>query len=457
MPGDIPKFVAGEAVGQHIGSLSDTFALVQNPPYVFPPYEAYPLAPPRICLDDGLEAAVMDMDGTTTTTEALCIESLATMVSCMTGSGKEGAADALKPEQDYPHIIGNSTTRHVEYLVTRYRDHIQPQAVSEHFIRAAVWNMTCGIDPQRAKEARNTLKTQGLSELSNASSFRELCAKMAVKPVVELEPQLHELAKESLPCLQMKHTADLVRIGIEIYYQHYHELLANMENATREYSAGEQRLIAPMPGIGIALALLKGWLGAAAAGLAERIAAALPEPLKADRGALETGMHRMGALGLYFKRHPVKLALVTSSIATEATFVLGEVFRAITAEIPDWEVPAQMREKIRDGFSDPTGFYDARITATDSSEIRLKPHRDLYSIALHTLGVPPNRFHRVAGFEDSESGVIAIRAAGIPLCCALPFDMTAKHGFEAATWICPGGMPEVMLLRQFFLPAHLFK
>ena len=34
--------------------------------------------------------------------------------------------------------------------------------------------------------------------------------------------------------------------------------------------------------------------------------------------------------------------------------------------------------------------------------------------------------------------------------------MTAQHGFEAATQVCPGGMPEVMLLRNFFLPATLF-
>jgi beta-phosphoglucomutase-like phosphatase (HAD superfamily) len=116
-------------------------------------------------------------------------------------------------------------------------------------------------------------------------------------------------------------------------------------------------------------------------------------------------------------------------------------------------VSPELRGQIQQRFSDPARFYDAFVTASDSSEIRLKPHRDLYSIALHTLGVPPERFHRVAGFEDSESGVIAIRAAGIPLCCALPFAMTAKHGFEAATWICPGGMPEVMVVRNFFLPV----
>lgn len=454
MTTEIPKFVDDEALCRYVRPLGATFALVKNPPYVFPPYEAYPLAAPRTCLDDGLEAAVMDMDGTTTTTEALCIESLATMVSCMTGRGKAGAATALQPERDYPHIIGNSTTRHVEYLVTRYQKAIEPGAVCKNFIRAVAWTMACGIDPKRAEEARTTLMTQGLRDLPASDKYQKLCRKMATVPASELEPLLESLAAECLPRLLMNNVADLTRIGIEIYYQHYHELLANMDQAGGKRQ-NSRRLIEPMPGIGIALALLKGWLGKDAERLAERAAALLPEALQSDHAAVEAGMRRLGPLGAYFKKHPVKLALVTSSIATEANLVLREVFRVIVAEIRDWELPESMRETLSERFADPAAFYDARITASDSSEIRLKPHRDLYSIALHTLGVPPERFHRVAGFEDSESGVIAIRAAGIPLCCALPFAMTARHGFEAATHICPGGMPEVMLLKHFFLPERL--
>jgi len=453
---EIPKFVDDEALCRYIRPLGATFALVKNPPYVFPPYEAYPLAAPRTCLDEGLEAAVMDMDGTTTTTEALCIESLATMVSCMTGKDKAGAANALQPERDYPHIIGNSTTRHVEYLVTRYQKDIRPEAVCKHFIRAVAWNMACGIDPKRAAEARTTLMTQGLRDLPASGGFQELCRQMAAVPASELDPLLTTLAGECLPRLLMNNVADLTRIGIEIYYQHYHELLANMDQPDGG-RRDSRRLIEPMPGIGIALALLKGWLGEDAGRLAERAASLLPEALQSDRAAVEKGMRHLGALGAYFKRHPVKLALVTSSIATEANLVLREVFRVIAAEIHDWELPESMRETLSEGFADPASFYDARITASDSSEIRLKPHRDLYSIALHTLGVPPERFHRVAGFEDSESCVIAIRAAGIPLCCALPFAMTARHGFEAATHVCPGGMPEVMLMKHFFMPAQRFE
>ena len=451
MDGVIPKFVGAGDMCRYIRPLGATFALVKNPPYIFPPYEAYPLAAPRTCLDDGLEAAVMDMDGTTTTTEALCIESLATLVSCMTGKGKAGASSALAPKEDYPHIIGNSTTRHVEYLMNRYRAAMDPDAFCMHFIRSTAWNMTCGIDPKRAEEARTALITQGLADGPGSSEFQALCTHLAEAATGDCAPLLRALTNRCLPRLAMREIADLTRIGIEIYYQHYHELLADI-GSTQAPAPGGRGLIEPMPGIGVALALLKGWLGKDAGRLAGHVARLLPNPESYGPDVIDAGIRQFASLGSYFAAHPVKLALVTSSIAAEATLVLREEFRSLEEEVAAWDVPGELRERIAAGFSDPASFYDARITASDSSEIRLKPHRDLYAIALHALGVPPERFHRVAGFEDSESGTIAIRAAGIPLCCALPFAMTQNHVFEAATQVCPGGMPEVMLLKRFFLP-----
>ncbi|HQN02189.1 MAG TPA: hypothetical protein PLL36_14005, partial [Candidatus Hydrogenedentes bacterium] len=217
-------------------------------------------------------------------------------------------------------------------------------------------------------------------------------------------------------------------------------------------NGGQSRPIEPMPGIGIALAMLKGWLGEEVTALGEMLAAPLREANEYKPEAISAGLERLPALGRYFADTPAKIGLVTSSIAAEAEIVLGEVFRVIQEEIADWPLPQERREFLMERFADPNHVYDARITASDSSEIRLKPHRDLYAIALHGMGVMPDRFHCVAGFEDSESGTIAIRAAGIPLCCALPFAMTRHHHFEAATQVCPGGMPEVALLKNFFLP-----
>ncbi|MBN2308457.1 MAG: HAD family phosphatase, partial [Candidatus Hydrogenedentes bacterium] len=132
-----------------------------------------------------------------------------------------------------------------------------------------------------------------------------------------------------------------------------------------------------------------------------------------------------------------------------------EVFRVLAGEAGSWPVPSDKRARIEEGFSTSSAYYDGFITASDSSEIRLKPHRDLYSIALHRMGIPPEAFHQVVGFEDSESGTIAIRAAGIPCCCALPFPETRDHRFDAASVVAYGGIPEVMLRHRVFLPPAL--
>ena len=106
---------------------------------------------------------------------------------------------------------------------------------------------------------------------------------------------------------------------------------------------------------------------------------------------------------------------------------------------------------IIDKFETYQKYYDGFVTASDSNEIRLKPHRDLYSIALHKLAVPKNDFNKVIGFEDSESGTIAIRAAGIGRAVAVPFAKTEGHNLDAASYISKGGLPEIILKQNLFL------
>ena len=120
---------------------------------------------------------------------------------------------------------------------------------------------------------------------------------------------------------------------------------------------------------------------------------------------------------------------------------------AASRQITDWPVASEIARH----FRSPDDVYDAVITASDSSEIRLKPHRDLYSIALHAVGVAPVDFNKVVGFEDSESGTIAIRAAGVGLCVAVPFSDTAGHDFAAAAHVLPGGLPQAILQHNLFL------
>ena len=451
MSQEIPKFTDTDGATSLIRQLGESFAVVKNPPYIFPAYEVYALASPRTQLVEGLEAAVMDMDGTTTTTEVLCTGALEFMVQHLCGTEKTGKP-LLDHERDFPHIIGNSTTKHVEYLINTYGNGFMREAVCRSFLYACAWNLSCALDPRRSEETRTALRVQGLDFALTHPCFEQLCNEIKEHPDVEILPAdaLIAVCKNRL---RMESIADLTRIGIEVYYQRYHESLQHIATGKFVPNADQSRPIEPMPGIGIALAMLKGWLGKEVAALGEMLATPLRKTDDYTPEAITAGLEQLPALGRYFADNPAKIGLVTSSIAAEAKIVLGEVFRVIQKEIAEWPLAAERREFLIKQFADPDHIYDACITASDSSEIRLKPHRDLYAIALHTMGIPPEQFHRVAGFEDSESGTIAIRAAGIPLCCALPFTMTRNHHFEAATQVCPGGMPEVILLKRFFLPT----
>jgi beta-phosphoglucomutase-like phosphatase (HAD superfamily) len=135
--------------------------------------------------------------------------------------------------------------------------------------------------------------------------------------------------------------------------------------------------------------------------------------------------------------------------------VLSEVFRVLCSEIENWPVSRSCKKVLLEKFSSYENIYDGFVTATDSSEIRLKPHRDLYSIALHQLGIPTSEYDQVIGFEDSESGTIAIRAAGIGLCLAVPFSDTQHHDFRAASHVLHGGLPEAILKHNVFLKIRI--
>ncbi len=451
----LPRFADKTMAAELVSALSDEYAVVENPPYIHPRYELYPLSRGVSRLERGLAAAVMDMDGTTTTTEPVCIHALDTMTRRASGRADDPSWPGLDHARDYPHIIGNSTTKHVEYLVRTYGDGFREDALRRHYIAGAAWTLGHGKDELRRREVRSTLAATGLAGLLSDARFQALCA-AADHRDPETAALLAALAAETAGAFTCAGVAARTRACIDIYYHRYHEVLEAVgrgegDAAAREIlGPGSSRLVGPMPGVGVFLALLRGLLGAHAGAFAGVLAAHLeqagltPPPSGEARALLE-------GLGRHFAARPAKLALVTSSIAYEAHLVLGEIFRVLRSEIPAWPVPQGLRDTLLEAFADPLVFYDAVITATDSSEIRLKPHRDLYSIALHELGVYPEDFDRVAGFEDSESGTIAIRAAGIGLSCALPFAMTRGHRFQAATQVCPGGLPQVMLEKRLFL------
>ncbi|NUN71409.1 MAG: HAD family phosphatase [Bacteroidetes bacterium] len=440
--------------------LGGEFAVIRNPAYIHPAFELAPLAPRLTGPLDRLSAAVMDMDGTTTTTEELCIHSLEYMLRAMSGKYTTAEWSGLDHTADYPNIIGNSTTKHVEYLITKYAGLLQTDRTKESFAYAALWTLICGKDAKRKQEVHVTLAKMDLVTMTEDPLFRDAAADPASVPGMRAAIGAELFGRYGGRMRPLSHT-DLVTLGIDIYYQRYHEILQRIENGeSRQISMElfhdpEKRLIQPMPGILFFLPLLKGWLGDEAALFADRLFEEYATKSGHEFPASErhSAASSLASLGRFFEQHPAKLAIVTSSIFYEANIVMSEVFSVLSAQLASVPLSAGRQTLLRAKLQQYRNVYDAFITASDSTEIRLKPHRDLYSIALHQLNIPTADFHRVIGFEDSESGTIAIRTAGIGRCIAVPFAQTKGHNFDAATLVALGGIPEVVLSHNVFLNA----
>lgn len=435
----VQKETAIKTIQSHQGE----FAEVKNPSYVYPPVEYYPLARPLKKVSE-LKAALMDMDGTTTTTEVLCIYSLEMMVRRMSGLLNKSQWQGVDHHKDLPHIIGNSTTKHVEYLLIKYGELLNPNNIAQEFLLAAHWTLTHGMDEQRKAEVIHNLRKLNLNGV-----VAEIHKGIAEEDLIErYGSQITELS------FTMQ-----VNLGIDIYYETYHRILAKLKQGkSRELriqvfgdAESDENLISPMPGIPFLIPLLKGWLGEEAGWMVNELffeyeAATgknLTIPQKQELARKVTEM------GIAFEKQPVKLGLVTSSIFYEADIVIREVLEVMKTVIERSSLSSARKEKILKAYEDYHNVYDAFVTATDSSEIRLKPHRDLYSIALHRAGLMPEDFDKVIGFEDSQSGTVAIRAAGIGCCVAVPFAQTSGHNLEAAAHILPAGIPQAVV--EFFL------
>ena len=151
------KIVNQNEAIQSLSLLSDEFVIIKNPDFIFPDFEVVPLAT-KILQPEKIVAAVMDMDGTTTTTEELCVESLEFMVRKMSGLVTKDQWKGLD-EKDYPNVIGNSTTKHVEYLINSYRNFLKKENTIKSFVESVIWTLSIGKSEQRKNEVKDLLKS----------------------------------------------------------------------------------------------------------------------------------------------------------------------------------------------------------------------------------------------------------------------------------------------------------
>lgn len=446
------KILPANKAVQKITGQAKEFAVIQNPGGIWPPVEYVPLADKLTGPLSRVKAVVSDMDGTTTTTEGLCIHSLEYMVRQITGRLDLSQWSGLDPDADYPHIIGNSTTRHVEYLIETYRKAIVPDVLKQSFLKAALWFLMKGQDEQRKWEVRQNLIALNCRPLLDFVGNLEKEDTDTEKIWDKWDKEENDLLKACFKGVKSFSDAQTVKMAVDIYYQRYHEILGAIDRHEAVPGLDSSKtLIEPMPGIGIYLTLIKGILG-------DEIEHMIPHLLKAfeeKSGQIRTGgeglSRKLVQVSRYFEKNPAKIAIVTSSIFYEARIVMTQVFEMLRRDAESWPLSEARKSRLVKSFSAYENVYNAFVTASDSNEIRLKPHRDLYSIALYQLGIPKEDFDTVIGFEDSESGTLAIRAAGIGLCCAVPFHETSGHDLSAASHILQGGIPEAILKHLAFI------
>lgn len=419
-----------EKASSYLGEIYETndFSVVLNPEGVRPVFDLYPLPPLNKLGIGHISAILTDLDGTTSTTEPLCLSALAYMITESSKVDGKQTVQHLDPLLDYPNIIGNSTTKHVEYLLEKYGSFLRTDSMLFAFIRASLWTLQFSADPERKKEVIENLKSiECLKYIEHGAFYR-----------YDNVRDLNSHSKHIFSKIDRKNIVIdkniKVKLAVDIYYQRYHFILMLIQNGKNDGSSKfwkGTRPIEPMPGIGEFLALVSGCLGDEA----DRVYSDLNK----------RQIDRLRGLGEQFELAPVKVALVTSSLRYEADIVLSEVFHILRQDFLSWDISDKRKYKLAEKFADYKNFYDAIVTASDSNEIRLKPHRDLYSIALRKLNLPEDNIENCIGLEDSESGILALRASGITNAIGIPFHGTQGHNLSAATLVLTGGLTELVV------------
>lgn len=431
-------------------------AAVRNLDYVPTPFEVYALAPRVTPPLDHVTAFLVDMDGTSTTTEPLALHSLEYMVRRFTGRLSKDEWPGLDPADDYPHIIGNSNFRHTEFLVDRYAAYLNEDALRQAFFEALVWTLRSMTDPQRLRDVALDARNCGLGPMLDDPGFRST---MKEGPIGADEAPAAAAPWMARYGERFGHgsRAALISAALDVYYYRYHSILRLVEHGEGQRLSREllgeagRRLVEPMPGYAVFFALVKGALGEEAARLAPEVRSLLPEG-SASRGLTETDAEaRLRELGRRYAGRPARIALVTASIAYETHATVAAIFEVMREQAAAWPVSAGTRERVLGLFSNYRDAYDGFVCATDSSEARLKPHRDLYTIALYQMSVPKDEYRCCVGLEDTEPGIISLRAAGIGCAVALPNHDTSRQDYRAAALTVKGGLPELMLTHNLMI------
>lgn len=453
----IRSILNGSDAAELLSQQALEFAVINNPEGSYPPAEICPMAPIITTPRESLAAVLMDMDGTIADTTGLNFFSLEHTIRRISGRMRKEDWRGLDELIDLPSIIANRPEQQVEFLISRYSNFIKADHFRDTFFFAALKTLISGRDEKRKEYMRQSMRLLGLARMLEDARLREYIEK----------EKFNESANAITGYFISQYGShfntsvfsSMVRAACDIYYHIYHEILDGIATGHRKSLYAEmpeetkKHLITPMPGLSVFIAILKGWLGEDIRFLYEHLQGLLRlsphlQHIKHDRDIITNKLIEIGGK---FSLAPAKIGLVTSMTPCECNIVLDEIFPAMIREIDDWKIPSEKKNLLKEKFGRSRHIFDTIVTADDSSDIRPKPYRDLYSIALGHLGLVKNTFQHVLGFESTPSGIVALRAAGIGYSVALPPAKAADGEFPGASCVARGGLPECMIDHNLFI------
>lgn len=452
------KILNSEEASEIVAKLGLEFAVVHNPAPLYPEIELYPLAPKITAPQKELSAVILDLEGTVCSTQELRLHSLEYVIRSISGRNSKEEWKGLDPLIDHPNLFGISISEAIRYLVQRYHNFIKAEELKTAYLHSVLWTIILSRSQERKREAIISLEHLGLGEMLKDPKLEELTLQKEFTKYnsnVITGYFLHKYGNH----LSLQNFDNTVRAASEIFFQHYYQMLELIRygegsSLAEEISGDSQTpIIRPMPSVPLLFALVKGWLGEDVNYLFEEIS----RELKAKSSQVyrisseEDAKLKLKKLAEHFRLHPLKIAVVTSSAFYEADIILSELFHTVSSQIRKWKLPQEKKEMLIEKFTDYKNVVDVFTTSGDASKIRPKPHRDLYSAALSQLALPQSMFNRILGFENTENGIIALRASGLGLVAAVPYNRNSRHDFSSAAFILPGGITEAVLNYNLFI------
>ncbi|MEI7812275.1 MAG: hypothetical protein WCJ01_07605 [Ignavibacteria bacterium] len=452
------RFVSNEEASELISQLSLEFTVINNQADSYPAFELCPIAPKILTTQKHISAVLINLDGCTISTNRLKLNALEYVVRQVSGRFETEQWRGLDRIIDIPNILDEQHNNPVEYLIQRYHNFIKIDYFKRAYFHSVLWTLILGPDQERKDQTRHNLQLLGCGEMLNDAKLAEYTA---LKEFTKYNSNvitnyfLHKYGRN----LNIHSFGNTVKAAEDIFYKRYFEILELIKlgeghNLAEEIlNEKDEYFVEPIAEVAVFFALIKGWLGEEVETLFDQINNSLKvtDSQNYRISDIEQVKRNLIRLAKEFEADPARIAIVSSDTLYESTVIGTELLNLISTQVRLWKISDHKKNFIFDKLTDPQNIIDAIVTRGDINDIRLKPHRDLYSIALLKLGIPRTRFNEVLGIENNENGIIALRSAGIGLCVALPDSKYNMQSVASAAYVVSGGYPEIMLYYNCFM------